>query len=71
MGDETVKRPRGRPRRAEPGSRISTYLPASEHAAIVERAKAHRVTPSRYLRGRLRYALHLLATRQFTLDEDE
>jgi hypothetical protein len=38
-GDEPEPRKRGRPRSAEPGSAVTTWLPASEHDRLVKLAQ--------------------------------
>jgi cytidylate kinase len=49
-----VGRRRGRPKSAEPGSTVSTWIPASEHDRLVRIANRHEMSVSEYVGAVLR-----------------
>lgn len=57
MPTKPTGKPRGRPRAPEPGSTVSVHLPASEHDRVIQLAKQHEQTISRYVRTLLQLRL--------------
>ena len=56
------KRPRGRPRVPDPkpGCTVSSWMPASEYDKLIQKANAHDISVSKFVRVCLRQQLKLI-----------